>query len=136
MTAGPVGPVSQQLEGGESRPIGELLSDLWTHTNTLVHQEVELVLVRLDDRVDEMKTDLKVSSIGAAALHVGLLAFAASMTLLLSYVVEPWLAALIVAAVSSLAGYLVLRGGAAELKSDVRDTAREATHPRSLKRST
>jgi uncharacterized membrane protein YqjE len=98
--------------GSGGRPsVGELFSRLSEQSSRLVRSEIELAKAELSRKA-------KAGAIGAGLLAgaalFGFFAFAVLVTvviLALSYVVEPWLAALIVAVVLLvLAGVLALLG--------------------------
>ena len=88
------------------RPVGEIVSDLWHNTEKLVRQEMELGLAELDDRVEKLKRELMLKAAGAVLLLGGYLAVLASVILVLSKVIDPWLSALIVGAALLGVGYL------------------------------
>jgi hypothetical protein len=89
------------------RPVGEIVSDLWQNTEKLVRQEMQLGLTELDERVDRLKTELMLKAVGGVVLLGGFLAVVASIILLLSKAVDPWISALIVGVVMLGAGYFL-----------------------------
>ena len=95
----------------EDRPTSELLKQLSDQTTTLVRQEVELAKAEMTAKGKEL--GIGAGAFGGAAL-VGLFAFGAltaCFILALGTAVDPWLAALIVAAVyAAVAGVLALLG--------------------------
>ena len=95
----------------EDRPTSELLKQLSDQTTTLVRQEVELAKAEMTAKGKEL--GIGAGAFGGAAL-VGLFAFGAltaCFILALGTAVDPWLAALIVAAVyGAVAGVLALLG--------------------------
>jgi hypothetical protein len=103
------------------RPIGDLVKQLASQTSTLVRQEFDLAKAELSEKG-------RVAGQGAGlfggAAAVGLLAggaLTACLVLALSEVLDPWLAALIVAvALGAVAAFLGGRG---------RDRVRAATPP-------
>src|SRR5688572_25806825 len=78
------------------RPLGELVSELWENSETLVRKEFELALAELDSRVEDAKVGIRNAAAGGAVLYAGMLAIVASLILLLAEVMAPWLAALLV----------------------------------------
>jgi len=80
------------------RPVGEILQDLWSNSETLARQEVKAALAQLDVRVANLKSALSKATINAGILYAGILSIVASLTLLLAKVVDPWLSAFIVGA--------------------------------------
>lgn len=122
----------------DPRSLTTILADLWDKTGTLIRQEMKLASTELDQKLDKAKRDLIALGLAGGALFAGFSAFVAAVILLLAEVMEPWLAAGIVAIASGGAGYLLLqreRRAIAELqpeqtiesvKKDVK-TIREAT---------
>jgi hypothetical protein len=95
---------------GSERPLGELVSELWENSETLVRQEFRLALVELDTRIDQAKVGLINAALGGAVLYAGMLAIVAALILLLAELMAPWLAAVLV-------GIFVMGIGFALLKS-------------------
>jgi uncharacterized membrane protein YqjE len=93
------------------RPTAELLRELADQTTTLVRKEIELAKVEVSAKGKEAATGA--GMFGGAGL-LGVFAFGAltaCLILALATVLEPWLAALIVAVVyAAVAGLLALRG--------------------------
>lgn len=96
-------PPPQTLE----RPIREIAGDLWGNAELLMRQELKLGVVELEQRAHALKRELKVAAAGAAMLYVGILSLVAAAILLLSEVVQPWIAALIVGGCASALGYAI-----------------------------
>ena len=113
-------PNGQTQPGGE-RSTGELMRDLSNQTTALVRKEVELAKAELE--IKGRKAAAGAGMFGGAGLF-GLFAFGAltaCLILALATFLEPWIAALIVAAVyGAIAGVLALRG---------KDRVKEATPP-------
>jgi len=103
------------------RPIGDLVKQLASQTSTLVRQELDLAKAELAEK--GRVAGQGAGMLGGAAV-VGLLAagaLTACLILALSEVLDPWLAALIVAvALGAVAAFLGVRG---------RDRVRAATPP-------
>ena len=93
------------------RPTGDLVKQLAQETSTLVRQEIELAKAEVTQK--GKKAGVGAGMFGAAGI-VALLALGAltaCFILALATAVEPWLAALIVAAVyGAVAGILALTG--------------------------
>lgn len=93
------------------QPIAELVKQLTEQTRTLARQEIELAKAELSEK--GKKAGLGVGMFGGAGLF-GFFAFAvltACAVLVLATAMEPWLAALIVAAVyGAIGGVLALTG--------------------------
>jgi len=95
----------------EDRPVGELFQQLSTQTATLVRQEIKLAQLELQEK--GKRAGLGAGMFGGAGLVAlyGVGALVAAAVLALATAVDPWLAALIVAAVLLLvAGVLALSG--------------------------
>lgn len=88
-----------------------ILADVLQNTDSLVRQELELAMARLEAKVESAKTDLRVATAGAAVLYAGALALVAACVLGLARVMEPWLSALSVGLAVSAVGYLMLQRG-------------------------
>ena len=95
----------------DDRPVAELLKDLSEQTSTLVRQEMELARAELTEK--GKRAGIGAGMFGGAGLF-GFFAFGvltACFVLALGEAVDPWLAALIVAAVyGAIAGVLALLG--------------------------
>jgi MFS family permease len=108
------GPTTSNTPGAgrqDDRPVSELLKDLSEQTSTLVRQEMELARAELTEK--GKRAGIGAGMFGGAGLF-GFFAFAvltACFVLALTEAVDPWLAALIVAAVyGAIAGVLALTG--------------------------
>jgi hypothetical protein len=97
--------------GTDQQSLGELTKQLSEQTTTLARMEVELAKAELQQKGKQI--GIGAGAFGGAGL-VGLFAFGAltaTFILALAEAVDPWLAALIVAAVySAIAGVLALVG--------------------------
>lgn len=104
----------------EQKPLGELVNGVWLKAELLMRQELSLGLADLDERVERLKTELteqladfKVELLGKilglTILFIGILVLTAAVTLLISTVVKPWLAASIVGVPLAATGFLLLR---------------------------
>ena len=95
----------------DDRPVAELLKDLSEQTSALVRKEMELARAELTEK--GKRAGIGAGMFGGAGLF-GFFAFAAltaCFVLALAEAVDPWLAALIVAAVyGAVAGVLALTG--------------------------
>jgi MFS family permease len=108
------GPTTSNTPGAgrqDERPVSELLKDLSEQTSTLVRREMELARAELTEK--GKRAGIGAGMFGGAGLF-GFFAFAvltACFVLALTEAVDPWLAALIVAAVyGAIAGVLALTG--------------------------
>src|SRR5215204_3236093 len=95
----------------DDRPLGELVQDLSRQTSTLIRQEMRLAQAELAEKGRHAgKGAGMFGGAGVVALYGGG-ALVTAAVLGLATVLEPWLGALIVAAVLfALAGILALRG--------------------------
>ena len=87
---------------------GGLLSRLLDDATALLRNEIALARCELQDAVSNFKTAAAATGLGAAVLFVGLLTLVASGVLALAMVLEPWLAALIVGALLTGIGAVML----------------------------
>lgn len=102
----------------DERPIGEIVSNLWMNTETLIRQELQLGLADAEERVhvfkkqidadvDVLKRELTIKAVAGAVAFAGVLTLTAALVLGLANVMPAWLSALIVG--------VVITGGAAAL---------------------
>jgi len=111
----------------QDRHLSEIVSELWENTETLVRKELELSVSELSQKADEIKQEVGEVAIGGAIVYAGVLTLIAAAALLLSKVVEPWIATLIVGAIVSAGGYALLERGKHQL-SRTRPDFPETTH--------
>ena len=93
----------------DERRMSAIVADVWDNADKLVGQHLQLALAELETRVDHLKADLTIVTMGGLVLYAGLLSLLAAAILGLSQVVAPWLAALIVALAALGVGYLMLQ---------------------------
>jgi tetrahydromethanopterin S-methyltransferase subunit G len=109
-----------QARGGErreERSLGELFGDLARETGTLVRQEVQLAKTEMSQNASRVGRDIGFLAVGGLVAYAGVLGILAAIILgLVAAGLEPWLAALIVGVVVTLAGYLLVRRGLDALK--------------------
>ena len=86
----------QQQMAKEERSIGDLFTELANETSTLVRQEIDLARVELTQKASDIGKNVAWLSVGGVVGLVGVLAVTAALILLLSKVMEPWLAAVLV----------------------------------------
>jgi uncharacterized membrane protein YqjE len=99
------------------RSLGDLFSDLSQQTAELIRQEVRLAKVELSDKVSDLSRHAMMIGIGAALGLGALMAFAATITLLLIEVgVEPWIAAILCAVILGIAAYALVQSGLSAIK--------------------
>jgi xanthine/uracil permease len=111
-----------QARGGErreERSLGELFGDLARETGTLVRQEVQLAKTEATQTASRVGRDLGFLAVGGLVAYAGLLGLLAAATLgLVAAGLDPWLAALLVGAVVTVVGYLLVRRGLNALKHE------------------
>lgn len=104
-----------------SRPIFGLFSDLWRETATLVREEAALAKAELSEKVSQVQSGIGSIAFGGAILFAGVLFLLSAAVAGLATVLPPefavWLAPLIVGAVVSLIGLMVLAKGRRNLRS-------------------
>lgn len=94
----------------DGRSLGELFSDLSRELSTLVRQEVQLAKTEIGQKVSSLGKNAGFIVAAGLLAFVGFQALVAAAILGLCNVVEPWLAAVIVAAVLMLvAGALAMK---------------------------
>ena len=107
------------MSHSNDRSIPDLLGDLVDQTSTLVRKEVQLARAEIGEKVT-------IAGAAAGAIAVGAFLLLASLIVLLQAAVaalveyagfSATVAALIVAVVVALIGYIVLRGGLSRLKA-------------------
>ena len=102
-----------QARGGErreERSLGELFGDLARETGTLVRQEVQLAKTEATQTASRVGRDLGVLAVGGLVAYAGLLGLLAAAILgLVAAGLDPWLAALLVGAVVTVVGFLLVR---------------------------
>jgi tetrahydromethanopterin S-methyltransferase subunit G len=104
-------------ERREERSLGELFGDLARETGTLVRQEVQLAKTEMSQNASRVGRDIGFLAVGGLVAYAGVLGILAAVILgLVAAGLEPWLAALIVGVVVTLAGYLLVRRGLDALK--------------------
>jgi hypothetical protein len=99
------------------RSLGELFSDLSQQTSALIRQEMALARVEMSQKAAQMGHDAAYIGAGGALAYAATLAAVAGIILVMVRVgVEPWLAALLTAAVVGLVAYVLIRSHAKSLR--------------------
>lgn len=101
----------------EEKTIGTLISDLTRDITTLFRQEIRLVKTEMTEKVEQAESGVTMLAVGGAVAYAGLLILLAAAVLGLSLYLEPWLAALIVAAVVLIIGLIMVAKGKSNLKA-------------------
>lgn len=100
----------------DPRPAKEIVTDLWSHTQTLVEQELQLARCELELTTHRAKRDLIAASASGAVGLIGAIGVAESIILLLSKRLEPWASALLVGFAFLGAAYGLFAYGKRDLK--------------------
>jgi hypothetical protein len=102
------------------RPLGELFSDLWRETSTLVHDEAELLRIEMSEKAAEVKNGAIALAAGGMVLFAGfiVLLFAAvgALDLVIPSEHSGWLSPLIVGLAVMIVGAVALSAGLASLR--------------------
>ncbi len=104
--AGAPASAANREHGSDS--ISDLVRNLATDLSTLLRKEVALAKSEVGESVSEAKTAVGALATGGAIAMAGLVILLMSAVYGLSYLVEPWLAALIVGAAALLVGYMMV----------------------------
>jgi uncharacterized membrane protein YqjE len=95
---------------------GELLGQLANNSAALVRDEIALAKQEMNEKLNAFKSGVITVAVGAVIAYLGSLALIAAIILGLSYVVDPWLAALIVGAALAIVGGIIAFSGIGQLK--------------------
>ena len=100
------------------RSLGGLLSDLSLQTSDLIRQEMRLAKAELSEKLADAGRHAMMIGVSIAFGLAAVVAAAAAVALLLVNLgVEPWLAALITAALMGLVAYLLAQSGISALRT-------------------
>lgn len=103
----------------DQRSLGELFAELSRETTELVRHEVALAKVELSQKAARVGKDVGFISMGGALAYVGLMTLVAAVVLgLWQAGLDPWIAALIVGVVVTIAGYVSTQKGLTALKRE------------------
>lgn len=100
----------------DERPLSTLLIEFADEMTLLIRQEADLIKVELSEKFSRLGLGLAAVIMGGLLASSGLLVLLASAVLALAHLVPPWLAALIVGVIISLAGFALLLSGRNTLK--------------------
>ncbi|HZH25875.1 MAG TPA: phage holin family protein [Azospirillaceae bacterium] len=123
------GPGGSRAEGGafgetidegpkERRSIGSLFVSLINESTTLIRQEIDLARAEVSEKIGQAGRGSAMLAAGGLVALVGLIFLLLAAVYALSNVVEPWLAALIVGAVTTAIGVVLLLMGKSRLSAD------------------
>jgi hypothetical protein len=102
--------------GKEERPLSTLFIEFADEMTLLIRQEADLVKVEISEKFSRLGLGLASVMMGGLLASSGLLVLLASAVLALAHLAPPWLAALIVGLIISLAGFALLLSGRNALK--------------------
>lgn len=100
------------------RSLGSLFNELTRETSTLFRQEIQLVKAEVTEKARQAGTGAAMTAAGGLILFVAVLSLVATAIIGLSYVMEPWAAALLVTVVVAIIGGIVLAKGLSNLKGE------------------
>jgi len=101
----------------EERSLGELFAELSRETGVLVRKEVELATTEMTAKARTAAGHGAYVAAGGALVHAGLLVLLAALVIGLAQLgVQPWLAALIIAALTMAVGYVLVNSGLKNLR--------------------
>ena len=100
------------------RSLGELFSDLSKQTADLIKQEMRLAKAEIGEKLSDVGKHAMMIGVSIAFGLAAVVAASAAVALLLvSLGVEPWLAALITAAIMGLVAYVLAQSGISALRA-------------------
>jgi hypothetical protein len=114
--------------GTDTRPLGELFSELASETGTLMRKELELARVEVLEKVKDTGKDAGIVGLGGTLAHAGGIFVLLGVVLLLGLAIPLWLSALIVGVLAAGGGLFMVRQGATAMKKvDMKPRATVAT---------
>jgi len=115
---GRLGPDVDEPRARSGRPVAALISDLAGETSTLVRQEIALFKAELNEKLTRIGVGAGALAAGGVIAFSGWLALVAAAIIGLSYVLAPWLSALIVGLVGIALGAGFALFGKSRLRAD------------------
>jgi Putative Actinobacterial Holin-X, holin superfamily III len=115
---GRLGPDIDEPRARSGRPVAALISDLAAETSTLVRQKIALFKAELNEKLTRIGLGAGVLAAGGMIAFSGWLALVAAAIIGLSYVLAPWLSALIIGVVVIALGAALVLFGKSRLKAD------------------
>ena len=101
----------------DERSLGELFAELSRETGVLVRKEVELATTEMTAKAKVAGGHAAIVAAGGALVHAGLLVLLAALVIALTQLgLQPWLAALLVAVLTMVAGYVLVNSGLSNLR--------------------
>jgi len=99
------------LAGGHGRSAGDLLRQLVSDVSVLFRKELALVASEVSQSVDEAKHGAQSMITGGAVLYAGVLFLLGALTLFIANFLALWLSTLIVGAVVTAIGAIMVSAG-------------------------
>ena len=115
---GRLGPDIDEPRARSGRPVAALLSDLAGETSTLVRQEIALLKAELNEKLARIGVGAGALAAGGVIAFSGWLALVAAAILGLSYILAPWLSALIIGVIVIALGAGLALFGKSRVKAD------------------
>ena len=101
----------------DDRSLGELMAELSRETAVLVRKEIELATTEMTTQAREARAHVAVMSAGGVLLHAGFLVILAGLVIgMVRLGVQPWLAAVVVAVLTMVLGYVLMNRGVSGLR--------------------
>lgn len=108
---------TQMQKYNDERSLGDLFSELAAETGTLVREEIALAQTEMTQKAARVGRNVGYLAIGGAVGYVALLAITAGVILGLSYVVPPWIAAILVGALIGGVAIMLIQSAVDELRN-------------------
>lgn len=105
-------------EDKTARPLASLFSELTQGTTQLFRKEIELARAEMSQKISQVGSGAAEIAIGGLTLFVALQALVAAAIIGLSFVLEWWLAALVVGVALAIVGGIVLARGLSNVKGE------------------
>ena len=99
----------------QTKPLGELFTELTQELKTLFHQEMDLFRTEITEKLTQLVKDMAALGIGAVLLYTGFLTLVAAMVFGLAEFMPLGLSALIVAVVFLAVGFIFVQKGRKDL---------------------
>ena len=101
----------------DERSLGELFAELSRETGVLVRKEVELATTEMTTKAKVAGGHAATVAAGGALVHAGLLVLLAALVIGLAQLgLEPWIAALLVAVLTMIVGFVLANTGMRNLR--------------------
>ena len=97
--------------GERGRSAADLLRQLLGDVTVLFRKELALAAAEVSHSVDEAKHGVQTMITGGAVLHAGVLLLLAAVTLWLATIMAAWLAALVLGAIVTVIGIVMVSAG-------------------------